>query len=229
MDGDWLREQIRTIPGLSALHADRHAADDLAGDLAVMGVKRSIVSAAITEFGLKSAGRRFDDVERARRALAGFIGQAKLNGAKIEESAVLREEDRLAFELWATIWASEHRGQEYPVVPRIDHPHMRKIVDHAKARVRELGLSGSVRLREPLKHYMQRYVKLDQKDLVTKRYPLSLLLPSMPAIGEWNPPKQVAESGTQPVKRKPEALPVPEFKPDFAGAIKRIAGAGGQS
>lgn len=172
-------------PVFASLHRDGWI-DDLVGRLAGVGVLLDDVLVAAEDFALKRAGDGIGGADLVR-ALSGYVGQAKRRRqANAAKGGPLGEHERLGLDLWCTLWSKAHGGKQYPVCAR-DHGYIRTITARARGRAR--AASGSVRLGDVLKHYFAGYMAIDDKSLVKKRYPLSLLESQLPAIGEYEAPR----------------------------------------
>lgn len=161
--------------------------DDLAGRLATTGVLSGDVLEAAEDFALKRTGDGLAG-EALVRAFAGYVGQAKRRRQAVAaKDGPLDEEGRIAMTIWCELWARAHGGAAYPVCAR-DNGYIRTIAARARSRAAHFG--GRVRGRDVVRHYFTRYLALDDKALVKKRYPLALLESQLPAIGEFEEPRQ---------------------------------------
>src|SRR5690606_31961062 len=85
--------------------------DDLAGRIAMAGVRPEEVERAIDEYALKGDLR--GSGKAIARGLASFVSHAKTRRRAAEQP--LHPNERDALDLWARMWSKEHNGAAYPL------------------------------------------------------------------------------------------------------------------
>ncbi|MGK3995147.1 hypothetical protein [Sorangium sp. So ce1024] len=209
-------QAILTQKVFAPLLAD-HWLDDLAGRLATTGVTFLDVCRAAEDFALKRTGDGLEG-DKLVRAFAGYVGAEKRRRQAVAaKERPLEEAEQVALDMWRELWAKAHGGATYAISGK-DPDYIRAITARAKGRASELG--NLVRGREVLRHYFSRYLAIDDKGLVKKRYPLSLLDAHMPAIGEYELPRPKPPA---PPPSDPGTAAPPEHKqslPDMSGMLR---------
>lgn len=213
-----LRERPAGLHPMSPAPLARAATPDVArylaaqaapgGRLELSDVVNAIRQAAEEETG-RIAARGPSDVDRLHGLVRGYVRKARRGEGRQAEASSgrggsgagpLSDHETQAMALWESLWSAEHNGATHPTTD-LDRVEIRKLVVRAGERARAVG---ATKVSDVLRHYLAGYLRLDDKKLVDERYPLSLLMHRLKAIGEYEPPKS-----KQTVVSAPVAKPTP--------------------